>query len=90
LPHDEIVQRARYTTWPKEYYLIEFDHANDMGGNGDGFESRINCLRWKHEFALQGDGELFRRRGDGEINGSYELRPWQKQLQSLFPKFPWV
>ncbi|KAK0609953.1 putative D-aminoacylase [Bombardia bombarda] len=66
--HDELAQRARYTTFPKEYYILKFDHpvsSEDLSGH---VSSNINSLRWKHEFSLQGEGEVFWKRHRDDQN----------------------
>ncbi|KAK4205568.1 putative D-aminoacylase [Triangularia verruculosa] len=62
--HDEMAQRARYTTSPKEFYIIKFGHINIEAGSDTDSDSDfdvINGLWWKHEFTLQGKGEFFRK-----------------------------
>ncbi|EED12078.1 D-aminoacylase, putative [Talaromyces stipitatus ATCC 10500] len=78
MSHDEMAQRSRYTTWPKEYYIIKFEHVDDGSGARGVFGSPINSLRWKHEFAIDDDGELFQKSDYEEMSGLYE------QQQSLF------
>ncbi|KAI0112037.1 putative D-aminoacylase [Nemania sp. FL0031] len=64
MSHNEVVQRARYTAYPMEYYIIEFGHISDEGDATYNAESNtINALRWKHESAVKGKGEIFRKRG---------------------------
>ncbi len=79
MSHDQLAQRARYTNMPKEYYIIEFGHAEVEGGIRGVVEPHVNCLRWKHEFGLQ-EGELFRRDGYVRLGPLYEHDLWQNLL----------
>jgi CubicO group peptidase (beta-lactamase class C family) len=61
MSHDELVQLARYTSYPMEYYIIEFGYVgNDGDSTFDTDSDIINALRWKHEFSVQVKGEIFR------------------------------
>ncbi|KAF2971292.1 hypothetical protein GQX73_g2242 [Xylaria multiplex] len=63
LSHDELSQRARYTVYPKEYYVLQFGWVSDGVDTSYHVESdTINAVRWKHEFAVDDKGEIFRRR----------------------------
>ena len=87
MSHDELAQRARYTNWPKEYYIIEFDLSDrEQGCVCSDAEPHIKCLRWKHEFSLPGPGELFRRiDSPGRKEWSWlRKESWQNQL------FNWI
>ncbi|KAI1145889.1 putative D-aminoacylase [Nemania diffusa] len=69
LSYDELAQRARYTTYPKEYYVIEFNCIDDPEGDPAAYDvecKMMNALRWKHEFTIQGKGEIFYRKDHNE------------------------
>ncbi|KAI9737406.1 MAG: hypothetical protein M1834_009560 [Cirrosporium novae-zelandiae] len=59
MSHNECIKYGRCIDYPKEYYVINFGNAD---GNGhDSNETDINCLWWKHEFTVPGNGEVFRK-----------------------------
>ncbi|KAI9853910.1 MAG: hypothetical protein M1813_001625 [Trichoglossum hirsutum] len=60
MTHNEIVRRGRYTDFPKEYYIVKFG-CNGKGGAAERADSEMNCLWWKHEEDLPGDGEIFQK-----------------------------
>ncbi|KAI1121869.1 putative D-aminoacylase [Nemania abortiva] len=63
MSHNDLSQRARYTGYPMEYYIIQFLRVSDEGDEADDPGSdQINALRWKHEFALADEGEIFRKK----------------------------
>jgi len=55
MTHDECAKRGRYTFYSKEYYIVRFGYSRTT-------DKAPNCLWWKHDDSLPGDGEVFQKR----------------------------
>ncbi len=60
ISHNECAKLARYTAFPKDYYVIRFGQINE--NSHDSNEAGINCLWWKHEFTVPDNGEVYRKK----------------------------
>ncbi|TAQ90359.1 hypothetical protein B7494_g1300 [Chlorociboria aeruginascens] len=63
LDFDESVMRARLPGWPKEYFTLKFGCPTSPSWWDFGQKVKMQCLTWKHEFWLPGDGEVFQEKG---------------------------
>lgn len=61
LNYDEMAKRARLPQYPKDYFIIKFECPKAPSWWNLGGEVVMDCVVWKHEFTLAGDGETFRK-----------------------------
>ncbi|KPM34298.1 hypothetical protein AK830_g12275 [Neonectria ditissima] len=57
LDYDESAKRARLPGYPKEYFILEFGCPATPSWWDFGAEPKMECLTWKHEFSMPGNGE---------------------------------
>ncbi len=61
LDFNESARRARLPNFPKEYFILEFGCSTSASWGSATGNVEMECLTWKHEFSLAGDGETFRK-----------------------------
>ncbi|KAI1083234.1 beta-lactamase/transpeptidase-like protein, partial [Whalleya microplaca] len=80
LDYDQSAKQARVPGYSKEYFTLEFGCPSTTSWWFLAGDVEMECLTWKHEFHIPGDGEVFRKRGS---NWSIDTREYQRVLDDL-------
>ncbi|KAL6854714.1 hypothetical protein ACO1O0_005839 [Amphichorda felina] len=82
LDFDQSAKRARLPWFPAEHFVLKFGCPQAPSVWPSDEEVIMQCLTWKHEPAVPGEGEVFRKSNRGHGTGGLEYGTGlQEQLQ---------